>query len=109
MQCKAPVHVRAGKGYISALRAKPKCRVWVYSTELSSVQRRSGTKRNIPDEGVDFLDGVLNFIVGISRFYAQLENETIYFVHDKSDFDTFLQSMSENELGSYHQLGQPTV
>jgi hypothetical protein len=59
---------------------------------------------NLPDEGIYFFNSVLDLIVSVGWLDTQLENETVNFVDDKRDFDTLLQRMSQDVLGSDHKL-----
>jgi hypothetical protein len=44
----------------------------------------------MPDESVDFLDCVLNFVISVCRLDPQLENQSVELVYDKSDLDALL-------------------
>lgn len=66
----------------------------------------------MPDERVDFLDGVLNLIICISWLNSQLENQPVEFVYDESDLDALLESVSDDLFCVYHDLGRtrnPTI
>lgn len=58
----------------------------------------------VPDESVDFLDGVLDLVIRIRRLDTELEDESVDFIHDKGDFDVFLQSVPNNGLRVDHHL-----
>lgn len=60
--------------------------------------------RDPPDEGINFFNRMLDLVVGIGRFDAKLKDESVDFVYDKCNFDTFLQSMSNDVFRSDHKL-----
>lgn len=60
--------------------------------------------RNPPNEGIDFFDRVLNLVVRIGRFDTELKNESVDFVHNKGNFDTFLHSVSNDIFRADHKL-----
>ena len=47
---------------------------------------------------------MLDFIIGICRFDTQFEYQSIDFVHNKGDFDVFLQRVAYNSLSIDHDL-----
>ena len=59
----------------------------------------------MPDESIDFFDGVLNLVIGVSRLNPQLENQSVELVYNKSDLNTFLESVSNDLFCVYHDLG----
>jgi len=58
----------------------------------------------MPDESVYFFDGVFYLVIGVARFNSQLENQPVELVDDKSDFDTFPESMSDDLFCAHHDL-----
>lgn len=59
----------------------------------------------MPDESIDFFDGVLNLVIGVSRLNPQLENQSVELVYNKSDLNTFLESVPNDLFCVYHDLG----
>ena len=59
----------------------------------------------MPDESVDFFDGVLDLVVGVGGFNPQLENQSVELVHNESDLDTLLEGVSNYFFRIYHDLG----
>lgn len=47
---------------------------------------------------------MLDFVISVSGLDAQLENKSVYFVHDERDFDTFLEGMSKDGFRTDHEL-----
>ena len=66
------------------------------------VRRVGEATKELPDESVHFLDGVLDLVIRIGGLDAQLKDESVNLVHDKSDFDTFLKRMSDDRLSVAH-------
>lgn len=60
----------------------------------------------MPNKGVDFVDGVFNLVVGVYRFYSQLENQPVNLVYNEGNLDTFLESVSDYLLRVHHELEQ---
>jgi hypothetical protein len=58
----------------------------------------------MPDERIDLLNGMLDFIVCVSRFDTELQNQSVDFVHDEGYFDAFLDCVPNNKLSANHQL-----
>ena len=59
-----------------------------------------------PDKCVDFLNGVFDFVVSVSRLDAQLKNKSVDFVHEECDLDTLLKGMAYYGFGIDHHLRQ---
>lgn len=62
------------------------------------------TVRAAPDESINLFDSVFYLIIGVSGFDSQLKDESVNFVHDKCNFEIFLQSMPDDILRTNHEL-----
>jgi len=71
---------------------------------LSIIQKAAGRLKRVPNESVDFLDGVLNLVIGVGRLNPQLENQSVELVYNKGDLDALLKSVSDNLFCVYHDL-----
>ena len=99
------MHISARERDVTILRAESQVWIRVYATVPSLVRKsRQWSADIIPDEGVDLLNCVLDFVVRVSRLDAQLKNESVNLVYNKSDFDTFLQCMADNCFCVAHNL-----
>lgn len=49
-----------------------------------------------PDKRVYLLYCMLDLVVSILRLYSQFKNQPVNFVHDKRDFNIFLNSMPDD-------------
>ena len=63
-------------------------------------------KANRPDECVDFLDSVFDFVVSVSRLDAQLKDKSVDFIHQECYFDTLLEGMTYYSFSIDHHLCQ---
>lgn len=72
------------------------------SMPLSLVPVRSVsqyTRTNLLHRPVDFLRSRFDFVVSISRFDAQLEDQLISFIHKKRSSDAFLDRVTYHDFG----------
>ena len=60
----------------------------------------------MPNESVDFLDGVLDLVVSVCGFDPQLKNQPVKLVYNKGDLDALLESMSDDLFCVHHDLGK---
>jgi hypothetical protein len=63
-------------------------------------------KASRPNECVDFLNSVFDFVVSIIRLDAQLKDKSVDFVHQKCDFDTVLEGVAYYGFSIDHHLCQ---
>lgn len=61
-------------------------------------------KASRPDECVNFLNGVFDFVVSVSRLNAQLKDKSVNFVHQECDFDTLLKGVTYYGFSIDHHL-----
>lgn len=52
-----------------------------------------------PDQDVDVLHDVLQVLVEIFRFHAQLQQGAVHFINHQNRFDSLIQSLSHDSLG----------
>ena len=63
-------------------------------------------KASRPNECVDFLDSMFDFVVSVSRLDAQLKDKPVNFVHQECDFDALLEGMTYYSFSIDHHLCQ---
>ena len=103
-----PVHISARERDVTILRAESQVWIRVDATVSSLVNRsRQMLADIVPDEGVDLLNCVLDFVVRVSWLDAQLKNESVNLVYNKGDFDTFLERVADDRLSVAHHLWSP--
>ena len=70
-----PMHISARERNITILRAESQVRIRVDATTCSLVrQSPKELADTVPDEGVYLLNGMLDFVVRVSRLDAQLKD-----------------------------------
>ncbi|RUS18500.1 hypothetical protein BC937DRAFT_88700 [Endogone sp. FLAS-F59071] len=82
------------------------------NAKYSSIRAKATPKTSqalLPDNGVDFLDGVLQLEISVGRRQLKLEDQTIDFVDDERQCELFADRVADDLLRVCHYLQKKNV
>ena len=77
------------------------------SIELKKVVNKAKGGREpmcMPDECINFIDSMLDLVIGVDGLDPQFENQSVELVYNECDLDTLLESVLYDFLGVHHGL-----